>query len=120
MDNGRICYIEIPTDDVALSEKFYTSVFGWKLRTRGDGVTAFDDANGSVSGAWVQGRSPHGQLGVLVYIMVENIDDAVRAVERNGGKIVPPVGMDAPELTARFADPAGNIFGLYEEPRQTE
>jgi hypothetical protein len=26
------------------------------------------------------------------------------------------IGMDAPEITARFADPAGNVFGLYQQP----
>jgi hypothetical protein len=27
------------------------------------------------------------------------------------------VGADAPEITARFRDPAGNIIGLYQELR---
>ena len=27
-----------------------------------------------------------------------------------------PIGADAPEVTARFRDPAGNIIGLYQEP----
>jgi uncharacterized protein len=35
-----------------------------------------------------------------------------------GGKIVQPIGADAPELTARFKDPGGNVVGLYEEPRK--
>jgi uncharacterized protein len=29
---------------------------------------------------------------------------------------VQPIGVDAPEITARFTDPAGNVFGLYQEP----
>jgi len=37
-------------------------------------------------------------------------------VEANGGQIVQPVGADAPELTARFRDPGGNIVGLYQRP----
>jgi hypothetical protein len=24
--------------------------------------------------------------------------------------------MDAPEITARFSDPAGNVLGLYQQP----
>jgi hypothetical protein len=27
-----------------------------------------------------------------------------------------PIGADAPEVTARFRDPAGNVIGLYQEP----
>jgi hypothetical protein len=29
---------------------------------------------------------------------------------------VQPIGADAPEITARFADPAGNVIGLYQQP----
>ena len=41
--NGKICYLEIPTADIPRSVAFYTTVFGWKTRTRGDGAIAFDD-----------------------------------------------------------------------------
>jgi hypothetical protein len=29
---------------------------------------------------------------------------------------VQPVGQDAPVITARFRDPAGNVIRLYQEP----
>ena len=114
--NGKICYIEIPAVNIENSVDFYQSVFGWNIRKRGDGAIAFDDAVGEVSGAWVTGRKPSTEAGVLVYIMVDDIKDAVEKVEANGGIIVQQIGVDAPELTARFTDPAGNIFGLYQEP----
>jgi len=38
------------------------------------------------------------------------------SVAAQGGKIVQQIGGDAPEITARFADPAGNVLGLYQEP----
>jgi len=31
-------------------------------------------------------------------------------------EIVQPIGADAPEIIARFRDPAGNVFGLYQQP----
>jgi len=37
----------------------------------------------------------------------------------NGCEIVQPIGADAPEITARFRDPAGNVVGLYQEPPQS-
>jgi uncharacterized protein len=40
----------------------------------------------------------------------------LEAVVTNGGEIVQPIGADAPETTARFRDPAGNVIGLYQEP----
>jgi hypothetical protein len=118
LGNGKICYIEMPAGDVERSARFYADVFGWKVRTRGDGSTAFDDGVGEVSGTWVTGRPPTGDPGLLFYIMVDDIEAAVAAVRANGGEIVQPVGVDAPELTARFLDPGGNVVGLYQEPQQ--
>lgn len=114
--HGKICYLEMPAIDVSRSADFYSKVFGWKIRTRGDGATAFDDTTGQVSGAWVTGRPPAGTPGLMVYIMVDSVAAAVDAVVANGGEIVQPIGVDAPEITARFRDPGGNVIGLYESP----
>ena len=54
--------------------------------------------------------------GLLVYIMVDSVAAAVDAVIAQGGEIVQPLGVDAPEITARFRDPGGNVIGLYQEP----
>ena len=114
--NGKICYLEIPAKDVSRSIAFYQTVFGWQIRRRGDGNSAFDDGAGQVSGSWVTGRPPLTEAGILIYIMVNNIAATVEAIIAHGGEIVQPVGMDAPEITARFKDPAGNLLGLYQEP----
>jgi predicted enzyme related to lactoylglutathione lyase len=115
--NGKICYVEIPSIDVTRSATFYEAVFGWGIRKRGDGSTAFDDGVGEVSGTWVTGRPPSGQPGLLIYIMVDSVEATIDAVVANGGVIVQPIGGDAPEITARFRDPGGNVIGLYQEPK---
>jgi predicted enzyme related to lactoylglutathione lyase len=89
---------------------------GWNIRKRGDGSTSFDDATGEVSGAWILGRPPGTQVGVLVYVMVDSVAATLEAIVANGGEIVQPIGADAPEITARFRDPAGNVIGLYQQP----
>jgi uncharacterized protein len=119
LGNGKICYVEIPATDVARSADFYSKVFGWNIRQRGDGATAFDDAVGQVSGAWVTGRPPAAQPGFMIYIWVDNVAETVEAVVANGCEIVQPIGADAPEITVRFRDPAGNVVGLYQEPPQS-
>jgi hypothetical protein len=116
LGNGKICYIEMPATDIARSAEFYQRVFGWKIRQRGDGTTAFDDGVGEVSGAWVVGRPPSSEPGLMVYIMVDSVAATVETVIANGGEIVQPIGADAPEITARFRDPGGNVIGLYQEP----
>ena len=113
--NGKICYIEIPAADIDSSAAFYSEVFGWAIRTRGDGHKAFDDGV-EVSGAWVLGRPPMTEVGLMFYIMVDSVSATVDKVTAAGGTIVQPLGADAPEITARFADPVGNILGLYQHP----
>ena len=114
--NGKLCYVELPALDIGVSASFYAQAFGWSVRRRGDGATAFDDTVGGVSGVWVAGREPSGAPGILIYIMVEDMAASLAAVREHGGVIVQDVGADAPEVTARFRDPAGNILGLFQEP----
>ncbi len=114
--NGKICYIMIPATDIARSSAFYGAVFGWNIRTRGDGSVAFDDGAGEVSGTWVTGRPPAIDPGLLIYIMVGSVAKTVEKVIANGGEIVKPIGAETPEITAWFRDPGGNVMGLYQEP----
>src|SRR5438046_963093 len=116
LTNGNICDIEFPATDVRRSAEFYEKVFGWRLRQRGDGSIAFDDATGEVSGTWVLGRPPAASPGLLIYIMVDSVAATIDAVLTHRGELVQPIGGDAPEITARFRDPAGNVLGLYQEP----
>jgi len=115
LGNGKICYLEIPAVDIDASATFYQKSFNWKIRTRGDGTVAFDDSVGEVSGTWVLRRKPMTEVGLLIYIMVDSVAATIEAIKANGGEIVQPIGDDAPEITARFRDTAGNVLGLYQD-----
>jgi predicted enzyme related to lactoylglutathione lyase len=117
--NGKICYLQIPAEDIARSAGFYQRVFGWNIRQNNHGHTAFDDTVGGVSGAWVTGRPPASTPGILVYIMVDSVAVSIEAITAAGGTIVQPIGGDPGEITARFSDPAGNVVGLYEHNSKT-
>jgi uncharacterized protein len=114
--NGKICYVEIPATDIARSSAFYGEVFGWPIRQRGDGRKAFDDSVGGVSGTWVLGRPAASEPGLLLYVMVDSVAATLDVAVTNGAEVVQPIGADAPEVTARFRDPAGNVIGLYQQP----
>jgi predicted enzyme related to lactoylglutathione lyase len=104
--------------NVRESADFYSRVFGWSTRQRGNGAVAFDDSTGQVSGGFVAGRSAASTPGLLVYIMVDDVAATCAAIAALGGAIVQPVGADAPAITARFRDPGGNIIGLYQDPAE--
>lgn len=112
--NGKICYIEIPALDIEASASFYQQVFGWRIRKGGDGSTSFDDTVGQVSGMWVLDRTPATETGFVISIMVDSIAATVDLIISQGGTII-KTDTDSSEKTAWFNDPAGNIFGLYQQ-----
>ena len=118
MSHGKICYLEIPAKTAQASADFYSSIFGWKVRKRGDGELAFDDAGG-VSGTWVRESDRTPDERTRTYIMVDDISATLTQIEAGGGRVLTRrtdigAGMGA---FAIFADPVGNEFGLYQEPR---
>jgi uncharacterized protein len=117
---GKICYVEIPANDIERSAEFYRRAFGWHIRKRGDGAIAFDDTVNEVSGTWVLGRPVAAEAGLMVYIMVATAARAVEAVIAAGGQIVHPVDPKAREVVATFRDPAGNLMGIYQQPGLAE
>jgi predicted enzyme related to lactoylglutathione lyase len=114
LGNGKICHVELPATDPAVSASFYQRVFGWNVHRSGPAL-AFDDPTGEVSGHWVPGRAAAAP-GLLIYIWVDDINRAIDEVVAAGCELVQPVGGDPGELTARFIDPGGNVIGLYQEP----
>ena len=104
MGNGKICYIEIPALDIARSAEFYERVFGWSIRKRGDGSTAFDDTVGEVSGAWVLGRppaldSPRGKADRTIYLDTRAMAGSPRWIQANSFF----------KMACRFRSPAAAI-----------
>jgi hypothetical protein len=117
--SGKICYLEIPATDVERSSRFYRDTFGWELRTRGDGAIAFDDAVKEVSGSWVTGRPPSADPGIMVHIMVADLEAALAAVRAAGGEVLNEDAAPG-ERVGHVRDPAGNVIGIYEQPGLAE
>jgi uncharacterized glyoxalase superfamily protein PhnB len=111
---GKICYLEIPATDVERSSRFYSDAFGWELRTRGDGAISFDDAVKEVSGSWVTGRPPSAQPGIMVHIMVADLEAALARVRSAGGEVLND-DAEPGERVGHVRDPGGNVIGIYQE-----
>jgi len=117
-------WIEIRTDDIEETAKFYENLFGWKIVAKeiaeGFDVWIFDTAgeprlqNLRRGGIWLR---PKGEpLGVVVYVVVEDIETILKKVTKLRGKVVTPKTPQGPAYRAYFTDPGGNLFGLWEEP----
>jgi predicted enzyme related to lactoylglutathione lyase len=70
---------------------------------------------GSLPQTWCEKHTEVAR-GLLIYIMVNRVAATIDALIADGGEIVQSIGADAPEITARFRDPAGNVIGLYQQP----
>ena len=119
MPHGKICYLEIPSKTAESSAAFYSSIFSWTVRPRGDGNLAFDDTGG-VSGTWVRETDRTPDERTRTYIMVDEITDTLKKIQAAGGRVLTPRTEIGPGMGAfaAFTDPVGNEFGLYEEPRK--
>jgi predicted enzyme related to lactoylglutathione lyase len=113
--HGRLSYIQIPAVNVRDSARFYAGVFGWQIRGGGDDHLSFTDATGDMIGAWVTGRAPSREPGVLPYIYVHGIDAMLERVQAGGGEIVKPACPEGDLWVATFRDPAGNVVGVWQQ-----
>jgi len=116
-------WIEIKTGDIEEAAHFYESLFGWRITEKetaeGFDVWLFDTGgeprvqNLRRGGLWL--RPNDEPLGVVVYIVVDDIEAILKRVIELGGKVVGPKTPQGPAYRAYFTDPSGNMFGLWEE-----
>lgn len=112
--HGKICYIFMHSQDPERSGAFYKTVFGWNVRTRDDGSTAFDDSTGQVSGTWTIDRPPARDGSLEVHIMVDDLDEAITSIREAGGVVDDTDVHTTREKWAVFSDPDGNRLGIYQ------
>jgi predicted enzyme related to lactoylglutathione lyase len=110
---GGLTYLEIPAADFNRSAAFYAAVLGWKTRGDGADTSRFSDPAGSLIGRFVRDRSA-SRPGLLPFIYINQIADAVNRVAEHGGEVVKPPYAEGNLLVAIVRDPAGNSIGLWE------
>jgi predicted enzyme related to lactoylglutathione lyase len=113
--HGRLSYLQIPAADVRASSTFYARVFGWVTRGGSETHLSFTDTTGDIIGAWVTGRQPSREAGILPYIYVHGIDRILESIAGNGGEIVSPPNPEGTLWVATFRDPAGNLLGVWQQ-----
>ena len=115
--HGGLSYLEIPAIDAQQSATFYGQVLGWRIRRPETGDPRFEDATGHLIGRWVAGRAISREPGLLAYFYIDRISDAVSRVVAHGGEVVKAPYVEGNLSVATVRDPAGNLFGLWQEDR---
>ena len=118
MDN-LVAFFEIPAENVERAVKFYEAVVDVKLDVMCECETekmAFFPAVNGLSGAISQAKDFYpSKDGVLIHFKVANMETALTAVEKNGGKITRPktkIEADGWGYFALFIDSEGNSVGV--------
>src|SRR2546423_4538701 len=123
---NNLSFFSIHATDLPRARLFYEMVFGWRFEPWGPPgfylIHTGDAQNPGILGSMSARREPvtgTGMTGFECTISVDDIDQTIRAVEANGGKIamakfhIPTVGHGM-----YFTDTEGNRAGAmrYDQP----
>ncbi len=118
---GDFTHLEIPADDPARARRFYEEMFGWRTSEM-DGFPdyyLFRTPSEGLGGA-IGKRGVNTRDGVVQYVEVESIDDALsKATELGGQVLTPKSDVSGQGWYAIVADSEGNEIGLWETTAAT-
>ncbi len=113
----RVVHFEISADDPERAKRFYERVFEWKIEKWGPMeywlITTGNESEIGINGAI---KIREGQESTINTISVPSIDEFMKKVEENGGKVlnskmsIPGVGYHT-----YCQDTEGNVFGIMED-----
>jgi hypothetical protein len=122
--SGKVVHFEIPAEDVDRARKFYKGAFGWRMNPLPElkytmvetvelGPDRMPKEPGAINGGMMKREGPVN--GPVITIAVDDIDKALKTVEKLGGKVVQKkVTVGDMGFSAYFKDPEGNIMGLWQ------
>ncbi|MCE8429661.1 MAG: VOC family protein [Candidatus Methanoperedens sp.] len=121
----KVVHFEIPVDDLERAQKFYKTVFGWKMESVPGmeyiliETTPVDDKGmpkeqGAINGGMMKRQRP--VTSPIITISVEDIDDAMKNVKKMGGEMVRgKMQVGDMGYAAYFKDLEANIIGLWQK-----
>jgi uncharacterized protein len=121
---GQIGWMDLTVPDAAAIREFYEDVTGWTATPLSMGDYEDYCMNPPGEEAAVAGicHARGDNTGIppvwLVYIVVADLDESLRRLDKRGGKVrVPPRSAGPSGRFCIIEDPAGAIAALFEVPR---
>jgi predicted enzyme related to lactoylglutathione lyase len=111
--SSLLIHFEVAGKDAGKLQSFYSDQFGWQVDANNPLNYGIVNLSGDVGGGI--GPAPEGQPGhAMFYVGVDDVEASLQKAESLGGsRVFGP--MDVPEgpTIAHFADPEGNVVGLF-------
>src|SRR5436190_18982933 len=108
-----IVHIEFKSSDFARTADFYAKLFEWRTEQNASGSYMKLDSSDGPSGGWVRAdlvQSP----GPIAYLVVDDLAAKLDEVEQAGGRVlVRSLPFAGGGEIGLFADPDGNVLGLW-------
>ncbi len=119
---GQPVHFEIPAQNVARANQFYSQLYGWEIeKWKSEDPSAEDywlidtPGLGSVGGGVFTPDAAHPSRGAEMFVYVDHIDTFVAKAKSLGATVVgekepiPDIG-----FAAHIRDPEGNVTGMFE------
>jgi hypothetical protein len=118
-----VTHFEINARDAKRANQFYSSLFGWSVKSSDDPTTGMvyglvdTGVKMGINGGIGQTQEG-GHPSITFYAQVEDLQSHLDRVVALGGRIVVPLTEIPGMVTfAQFADPEGNIVGIIKGPQ---
>ena len=110
-----INYVELPAEDFARQEAFYSAAFGWTFISYGDEYHAFNA--GGFDGGFYRAplRSRQGEGAALVVLYSSDLEASHALVTEHGGEIVKEIFSFPGGRRFHFTDPHGNELAVWSD-----
>jgi predicted enzyme related to lactoylglutathione lyase len=112
-----IDYIELAVDDLEQAKDFYAKALGWTFTDYGPEYAGIRDPRKpgeEFGGLSAQPPASRGDGGVLVLMRTDDADGALARMLAAGGRIQVELHEYPGGRRFTFADPSGNILGIYQ------
>jgi uncharacterized protein len=106
----RISYVELPVPQVAATRDFYAGAFGWAFTDFGPDYAATTDGDVDLG---LNGGGEGAAPAPLPLVETDDLEAALDRVVAAGGSIVQPIFAYPGGRRFHFADPAGNVLGVF-------
>jgi uncharacterized protein len=110
---GQIVHIEIPADDTAQSQTFWSSLFGWEFQAFPGPSEYHMTRISDNQGLAITNMEPD-KRGTRSYFDVDDIKAGVARVNELGGQAGDPMPVPNMGWFSTCTDPHGNEFGLWQ------
>jgi len=114
MPNASIVYLELPSDNVAVSKQFYQSLFGWSFRDFGPDYAEFSNS-GVTGGLNGSGPKEGRSKSPLAVIDTDDLEAMEQRVVAAGGTITLPIFAFPGGRRFHFVDPTGNELAVMQK-----